>query len=202
MRIVLADDHRLFREGLCATLETVEAYNVVAQVGTAEALLEELGSTVCDHVFLDYHMPGGGALKALDSIKINFSKTKVIVLSGADVSSIYQRFIDLKADGVLIKDISSKLLLESVVQVINGEQIISPEIVEFIKADQSEITLREFQVMELIVTGLNNTQIAKQLNLSNKTIANHRYNLMQKLELKNSVELMHHALKIGLIPQS
>jgi DNA-binding NarL/FixJ family response regulator len=202
MRIILADDHRLFREGLCATLETVKTYSVVAQLGTADGLLNELSTTECDLVFLDYHMPGGGALKALSSIKSNFSKTKVIVLSGADVSSLYQSFIDLKANGVLIKDISSIELLNSVTRVIDGEQVIAKEIVEFIKANQSEITLREFQVMELIVSGLNNTQIAKQLNLSNKTIANHRYNLMQKLGLKNSIELMHHALKIGLISHS
>ena len=202
MRIVLADDHRLFREGLCATLETVAGYKVVAQLGTADALLEELGTTECDLVFLDYHMPGGGALEALGSIKSNFLKTKVIVLSGAEVSTLYRRFIDLNADGVLIKDISSELLLKSVERVANGEQVIAPGIIEFINANQSEITLREFQVMELIVAGLNNTQIAKKLFLSNKTIANHRYNLMQKLELKNSIELMHHALKIGLISQS
>lgn len=202
MRIVLADDHRLFREGLCATLETVETYTVVEQVGTADALLETLKTTECDLVFLDYRMPGGGSLRALGTIKTDFLNTKVIVLSGADVSPLYQSFVDLNADGVLIKDISSTDLLESVSRVISGEQVIAAQISEFINNNQSELTLREFQVMELVVAGSNNTQIAKELGLSNKTIANHRYNLMQKLELKNSVELMHYAFNIGLITQS
>jgi len=199
MRIILADDHQLFRDGLCAMLKLQPRYDVIDAVGSANELLQVLTHTQVDLVLLDYRMPGGGALSALSHIKSHYPGTKVAMLTGVSVSSLFQQFLTLKADGILIKDISSREMLSSINMIETGVCVLSPTVEEQLSGTNPQLTKREFEVLELIVEGLNNSKIAKQMNLSIKTVGNHRFNLMQKLELKNSVELMHYALDNGLI---
>lgn len=199
MRIILADDHKLFREGLRVVLETVTGYEVVAEVGNAADLKEEVARLRPDLIVLDYRMPGGGTVAVLEHVKLRYPEIKIIILTGVDSCALFQQLIDSRADGVLLKEMSAEETLESIKQVMSGKRVLSSCIGERALPGKPDLTAREFQIMELVVEGLNSTEISTRLNLSPKTVENHRYSLMKKLGLKNSVELVHYVRKHGLL---
>ncbi len=199
MRIVLADDHKLFRDSLKIVLETVSDYEVVAEVGNAPDLKEAVARLQPDLVIQDYRMPGGGALAVLEHLKQCFPEIKVVVLTGVDSGALLQQLLDSRADGVLLKEASAEETLASIKQVLSGQRTISAGVRERTLDERTLLTAREFQIMELVVEGLNSTEISERLNLSPKTVENHRYSLMNKLGLKNPVELVNYVRKHGLL---
>ncbi len=199
MRIILADDHKLFRDALRVVLETVPDYEVVAEVGNAPDLKEAVSQLQPDLVIQDYRMPGGGTVAVLEYIKQRYPEIKVIMLTGVDSGALFQQLLDSNADGVLLKEISAEETLASIRQVMSGKRALSPSVSERALPGRPDLTTREFQIMELVVEGLNSAEISARLNLSAKTVENHRYSLMKKLDLKNTVELVHYVRKHGLL---
>lgn len=199
MRIILADDHKLFREGLRVVLETVPEHEVVAEVGNAPDLKEAVTRLQPDLVIQDYRMPGGGTVAVLEYIKQRYPEIKVIVLTGVDSGALFQQLLDSRADGVLLKEMSAEETLEAIRKVKSGQRALSPTVRERAHSVMPELTAREFQIMELVVEGLNSMEISQRLNLSSKTVENHRYSLMKKLGLRNTVELVHYVRKHGLL---
>lgn len=199
MRIILADDHKLFRDALRVVLETVPDYEVVAEVGNAPDLKEAVSRLQPDLVIQDYRMPGGGTVAVLEYIKQRYPEIKVIMLTGVDSGALFQQLLDSNADGVLLKEISAEETLASIRKVMSGKRALSPGVSEQALPGRPDLTTREFQIMELVVEGLNSAEISARLNLSAKTVENHRYSLMKKLDLKNTVELVHYVRKHGLL---
>jgi DNA-binding NarL/FixJ family response regulator len=199
IEIILADDHQLFRDGIKTLLESVNDYRVVAEVNTAQALKETLTHTSANLVLLDYRMPGGGALTTLKYIKKRYPDTQVIALTGVQSTSLFKQLMDSDADGVLLKEISAQELLQAVAKVMSGEKVYSKSVQEEVRGHKSDLSNREFQVLDLVVEGLSNNEISERLSLSAKTVENHRYNLMNKLGVRNAVELMHYARRNGLL---
>lgn len=199
MRIVIADDHQLFREGLRLILSNESAWEVVAEVDNAEDLISSVKALQPDLVMLDYRMPGGGALSALEYIKKRYTDMKVIMLTGVQSRPLFLQMMAGKADGVLLKEMSAGELVKAVRQVLAGKKVSSPGVVQELGSDASDLTAREFQVLDLVLAGLNSNEIADRLSLSSKTVENHRYSLMQKLGVKNTVELMRYASRHGLL---
>jgi DNA-binding NarL/FixJ family response regulator len=199
MKIILADDHTLFREGLKIALETVPRYQVIGEFENVEGLRNGLQKQLPDLLIMDYRMPGGGSLAMLKYVKQRYQSLKVIMLTGINVGPVFQQFLESKADGILIKDMTGIQMMGAVESVERGEQVIAPAVEEYLHSEQPQLSSREYQVMELVLEGLNNTEMADRLNISVKTIGNHRFNLLQKLGLKNSVELTRYALQNGFI---
>jgi DNA-binding NarL/FixJ family response regulator len=199
MRIILADDHKLFREGLRVVLETVPNYEVVAEVGNAPDLKASVSQLHPDLVIQDYRMPGGGTAAELEHVKLRYPDIKVIVLTGVDSGALFQQLLESRADGVLLKEISAEETLKAIKKVMRGERVLSPAVRERAHPGKPELTGREFQIMELVVEGLNSTEISQRLNLSPKTVENHRYSLMKKLGLRNTVELVNYVRNHGLL---
>lgn len=190
MKIILADDHQLFREGLRALLEIDPDNLIVSEVDNTDALVANVAKFQPDLVLQDYRMPTGDAISTLHHIKEQFPDIKVIILTGMQSTKLFRQLIKSKADGIFLKEVSGEFLLQAVIDVMNGIRVLSPTVQESLANDTEELTSREFQVLELIIEGSNNKKIADQLNLSSKTAANHRYNLMQKLGVRNVAELL------------
>jgi DNA-binding NarL/FixJ family response regulator len=199
MRIILADDHQLVCDGLKKILDVVPEYEVIAQVGDTHTLMETIEGIYADLVFLDYHMPGGGAIPALQAIKQRFPHIKIIFLTGSGSGALLKQLLHTEADGILLKGITSEDLLDAVQRVMSGEKVISPSIEDRAQADELALTPREFHVLDLIVSGLANGQIATRLGVATKTVENHRFNLMHKLQVRNVAELVHLAHTHGLV---
>ena len=121
-----------------------------------------------------------------------------IVLTGVESGALFQQLYESHADGILLKEISAEEALDAIRRVMNGKRVFSSSVREHALPGQPELTPREFQVMELVVEGLNSTEIAERLNLSPKTVENHRFSLMKKRGLRNTVELVHYVRKQGL----
>ena len=199
MNIIIADDHLLFRDGLKIILETEANFNIIAEHDNAADLKEAVIELQPDLVIADYNMPGGGSLTTLEYIKKRYSEIKVIALTGVHSGVLFKQMLNAGADGIFLKEMSAQSMLESVKKVMAGERVFSQTVEQYIKPEQDKLTAREFQIMDFIVSGLSSKDIAEKLNLSVKTIENHRYNLMQKLGLKSSVELVQYAKKQGLL---
>lgn len=199
LRIVLTDDHALFRNGIRLLLESVEGYEVVAEFNNADELQRKLRGLKVDLVILDHRMPGGGSIAALEYIKKVSLNTKVIVLTGVRSGSLFQYLIDSHADGIILKDASSEELLSAVIKVVSGEKVLSPSVQDSLLKGKPNLTPREFQVLNMVVEGLSTNEIAERLGLSNKTVESHRYSLSHKLGVKNAVELVHYVQEHGLL---
>ena len=198
MQIILVDDHIIFRQGLKLLLEA-EGHEIIAELESAEALISKVQEVTVDLVLLDYRIPGGGSITALEYIKKRYEKIKVFVLTGVTSGNLYKALISSHADGVLMKMGSADELLAAIDSMNSGERYISKMVLEKISHEGAELTSRELQVLDLIFEGLNNSKIAERLTISNKTVDKHRTSLMRKLDVSNVVELMHVARQQGYL---
>jgi DNA-binding NarL/FixJ family response regulator len=199
MRVVIADDHQLFREGLRLILSFEPKWEVVAEVANAQDLMTVVQGETPDLVILDYRMPGGGAVSVLSYIKQRFSSTRVICLTGVNSAGLFRQLISCGADGVLLKEISAEALLSAVHKVMAGKQVLSESVKQQLDTDIAQLTSREFQIMDLVLQGLTTAEMSERLSLSPRTIENHRYSLMKKLELRNTAELIQFAQQHDLL---
>lgn len=199
IRIVIADDHQLFREGLQLILSSEPAWQVIAEVDNAEDLLTRVKTEQPELVMMDYRMPGGGSLSALEYIKKRYPEIKVIMLTGVQSRTLFSQMTACQADGILLKEMSADELKKAVKNVLLGKKVTSKGVAQELGSNAPDLTAREFQVLDLVLTGLNSAAIAQKLSLSSKTVENHRYSLMQKLGVKNTVELMRYASRHGLL---
>ncbi len=199
MKIILADDHNIFRDGLKLMLEGQADLSVVAEVDNADDLKQAVQEHQPDMVITDYRMPGGGSISAIDELRQLNTEMKIIVLTGVQSVSLYHQLLRSDVNGILLKNIGGKEMVEAINEVSDGKLFLSDYVKENLLSDQPELTLREFQVMDLVVEGLSSTEIAEKLNLSPKTVENYRCNLIQKVGVRNSVELVHYVRAQGLL---
>lgn len=199
MNIVVADDHQLFREGLRMILSLDPHWQVVSEVDNANDLKEAVQTHQPKLVMLDYNMPGGGALSVLSYIKQRFPSTHVICLTGVNSAVLFRQLLSCGADALLLKEISAENLLSAIRKVIAGKQVLSDKVKQLLENDVEKLTSREFQIMDLVVAGLTTSDISARLNLSTRTIENHRYSMMKKLSVRNTAELIQFAMQHGLL---
>ena len=180
-------------------LESVEGYEIVAELDNADELKRKVRGLKPDLVILDYRMPGGGSITTLEYIKTILPKTKVISLTGVRSGNLFRHLIDSHADGIVLKDASGEELLEAVKNVLAGQQVLSPNIRDKLFKGKPDLTPREFQVLDMVVEGLSTNEIAERIGLSKKTVESHRYSLSHKLGVRNAVELVHYVREHGLL---
>lgn len=198
MRIILADDHAIFREGLKLLLQSRHDQDVVAEIDNLANLKTELNKQHADLLILDYHMPGGDAAAVLGYCKKRYPELKIIALTGAQSGQILKQLVAAKADAVLLKDGASAELLLAIQQVMQGKSYFSDTVKAHIAEVALPLSTRELQVLKLIFSGLVNREVADKLALSPKTVDKHRENIMRKLQVNNLVELINkvHQLKL------
>ncbi|HKL16111.1 MAG TPA: response regulator transcription factor [Balneolaceae bacterium] len=206
-RIVIVDDHPLMRKGLASTLEAEPGYEVIAQFEKAEDVLDNFEKLEADLVIVDVSLPGMSGIELVKNLLFQFPDFLCLVVSRHEVSLYAERALRAGAKGYVMKFESSAILLKAVRKILNGGIFVSEEISEKLlqnamtgKSGRSESPIdvlsdRELEVFDLTGRGKSSSEIAEQLHLAIKTIETYRFRIKEKLNLKNSTELIYYAVK-------
>ena len=204
IRILIADDHPMFREGLRRILAGCPDINVADEASNGQEVFEKVWNNEYDMVLLDIAMPGTPGLEVLKRLKNEKPKLPVLVLSMYSEEQYAVRVIKAGASGYLTKESASEELISAIRRISGGRKYITSSIAERL-ADDVETTTekplhdtlsdREFEVYRMIAAGKTTTQIAEELFLSVKTISTYRSRILEKMQMKTNAELIHYAIK-------
>ncbi|MCB0033355.1 MAG: response regulator transcription factor [Anaerolineales bacterium] len=203
-RIVLADDHNVVRRGLAALLALEGGFEVVGEASNGEDLLQLVSEQAADVVILDLSMPRLNGLEALRRLKRAQENMRVLVLSMYDDEELIAQALSHGADGYILKDSMDDELFEALETVQKGERYLSGAIDKVVlnRAPSElsfELTAREHEVLQLIAAGHTAAEIADLMCISPHTANRHRANLMQKMGVRNQIELVRLAIQRGLV---
>jgi len=204
IRLLIADDHAIFREGLKHILEEHPDIVVADEVGNGQEVLDKVWKNPYDMVLLDIGMPGIPAIEVLKQMKNERPRVPVLVLSMYPEDQYAVRFIRAGASGYLTKESAPDELITAIRKITAGRKYITSSIAEKL-ADEVEpdagkpvhhaLSDREFEVFRLIASGKTVKEIGDALSLSVKTISTYRTRILEKMKMKNNAELMHYALQ-------
>jgi len=210
LRIVLADDHVMFRQGIRNILGTREDIEVVAEAGDGLQLLDVLKKTEADLVIMDISMPHLRGLEAAREIKKLTPRARILLLTMHKESEYVYASIQAGAEGYLLKEDADTELFEAIEKIRRGGYYLSPLLAssaahELIRhrlsgregAIPEELTLREREVLTLIAEGKSSKEIATRLFISARTAEHHRANIMRKLSVHNTAQLVKYAIQKG-----
>lgn len=211
-KIIIAEDHRLFREGIKALLESNSDFEIVCEAGDGLEAIRCTQEHRADLMILDLSMPKLGGISALKDIKRQFPEVKILVLTIHQSDQYVLETFEAGADGYCLKDASRNELLVAIESVLSGNTYLSPGISEQViegyiegrkklktKTTWDTITQREREVLKLLGEGYQNKEIAELLHISVKTVEKHRANIMSKLDLHNVAALTAYAMEKGLV---
>ena len=203
IRVLLADDHPLLRQGIRTVLEPVADICVVAEAANGQEALDRCDETPPDVVLMDIQMPGMDGVEATRRIHASHPQVAVLVLTVHDEPMLIQEAFKAGALGYLLKETASSSLAEAIRRVAQGEVVIYPSLVGKAvarpAAEEPALSARQREVLILVASGRSTKEIAQRLGLSVKTAETHRLHLMQKLGLHNPVELTKYALRHHLV---
>jgi two-component system, NarL family, response regulator NreC len=210
IRVLICDDHALFREGIRAILSSDSSLDVVGQAEDGKKAVEEALRLQPDVILMDVSMPAMIGYEAIREILKVEPKTRILVLTMYEEEEIIRRCLKSGAAGYLVKDTPAAHLLEAVHRVYEGGQYLSPRVLKKVVTEYAQdesapqtrydtLSSREREVLKLLAEGFSVKDIASQLNLSVKTAEAHKYNLMRKLDLHDRTELIKYALSKKLI---
>jgi DNA-binding NarL/FixJ family response regulator len=212
IRILLADDHHILRDGLRLLLERQPGFEVVAEAADGREAVRLAQEQCPDVAVMDIAMPGLNGIEATRCIKETCEGTAVIILSMHDDESYVLRALRAGARGYLLKDSLKSDLLDAIRAVVHGQSHFSPKVSQMLKEDyfreladkQKEdsfelLTTREREILQLAAEGKSNKEIANLLNLSLYTVDTHRSHILQKLNLHSVPELILYAVRKGII---
>jgi DNA-binding NarL/FixJ family response regulator len=210
MRIVLADDHSLFRDGIASLLEQA-GYEVVAQANSGQTALEVVRKHKPDLVLLDILMSGMGGIETLQIIKNEFPETRVVILTVSDADEDLFDSIRSGADGYILKGVKAEEFLDMLSGLERGEAAISRKTATRLisgfqtltqeKETRNKLSTRELETLELMGKGLSNRAIAERMFISQNTVKYHIRNILRKLTVQNRTEAVALALREGIIEE-
>jgi two-component system, NarL family, invasion response regulator UvrY len=204
IRILIADDHPMFREGLRRILAGCPDINVADEASNGQEVFEKVWNNEYDIVLLDIAMPGTPGLEVLKRLKNEKPKLPVLVLSMYPEEQYAVRVIKAGASGYLTKESASEELISAIRRISGGRKYITSSIAERLADDMEPaaekplhdtLSDREFEVYRMIAAGKTTTQMAEELILSIKTISTYRSRILEKMQMKTNAELIHYAIK-------
>jgi DNA-binding NarL/FixJ family response regulator len=212
LRVLIVDDHDLFRTGLRNLLEG-QGLQVTGEAATGSDAVRAVRESAPDVVVMDLNMPGMGGVEATRHIAALAPLTRVVVLTISDEDSDVMDAILAGACGYLLKDSSIDELMAGIHAAARGESLISPAIAakvlqrvratspqpEFAETIRSGLSDREIQVLKLIANGKDNALIAAELHISPKTVKNHISNILMKLQIENRIQAAVFAVRSGIV---
>ncbi|RXK82940.1 response regulator transcription factor [Filimonas effusa] len=205
IKVSIADDHEIVLSGLQKILADVNDITVTALYTNGDALLEGLVTNKPDVLILDIQMPGKKGTELAPIIKKKYPSVKIIVLSNVEIMAQIKRMLQMGCMGYLLKNTDSETFIKAIRTVYGGEQFLHEEVRKqmvnslFTPSHYVKITRREKEILQMIADELTTQEIADKLFLSTHTVDNHRNNLLQKLNVRNTAGLMKKAVEEGLI---
>ena len=212
IRILLADDHTLIRRGLRALLERQNGFAVVAEAADGRQAVEAAAAVSPDVAVIDIGMPNMNGIEAARRITEKRPETAVVILSMHADESYVLRALKSGARGYLLKDSPEEDLINAIRAVHNGKAFFSPEISKMLAEDYMRqmrqrgvedsyelLTPREREILQMLGEGNSNKDVAAKLNLSLHTVETHRGNLLEKLNLHSTAELILYAVRKGIV---
>ena len=217
IRIVVADDHPIFRDGLCKLLALEDDFEVVAQAQDGREVLEILQQCEPDILLLDLKMPGLDGLATLQRLQQSRNKTRVIVLTASDDKNEFVQAMKLGTSGIVLKQTATELLIKSIRKVHAGEiwldsHTTAAVIRQFVAAEEpvptaapasrererSPLSQREREIVALVAQGFKNKEMAEKMFISEQTVKNHLHNIFDKLGVSDRLELALYAIHNNL----
>lgn len=214
LKVLLVDDHPLFREGLRSMLAGQPAYRVVGQAGTAREALAQARASTPDIVLLDIGLPDANGIEVIRQLHTLAAPPRILVVSMHARLDLVAESLRVGALGYVLKDSAATNLLQGLAAVSRGDRYLDAAIVPqvLLRLDEyavrrsrpadpayETLTKREQQILRLLAEGRSVAAIATDLYISRKTVENHRCNIFSKLGFSNMVELVHYAARLGLI---
>lgn len=212
MRVLVADDHSLFRDGLISLLEA-GGFEVVGQVSNGRAAIEATLRLRPDVVLMDIDMPQMDGLQALRLIKQELPDTQVVILTVSDEDANLFEAVKSGADGYLLKSLTADQFFEMLDGLRRGEAAMTRQTTAHLMKGLAgvssqqplhsrDLTQREIELLQLMANGMSNKAIAKKLCVSENTVKYHLKNMMQKLGVQNRTEAVAHAIRVGLLDRN
>lgn len=204
MRVLIADDHVMIRNGLAQLLGTLEGIAETVQVANGDEVLAELALGKFDLLVLDLTMPGLSGAKLIECIRAEHARLPILVLSMHNEVQIAKRALQAGANGFATKGGDEDTLVSAIRKVAAGGRFVDPSMVMFDKkvaggaAAHEQLSERERQIMALFAKGRGVKEIADQLLISDRTVSTYKARLMHKLDLGNNAELIRYVAECGL----
>jgi two-component system response regulator NreC len=211
IRVLLADDHTILRDGIRALLDDQADIEVIGEAGDGQATVKMTAQLQPDVVVMDIAMPLLNGLEATRQIQRDFPQVKVLILTMHENEEYIRQVLAAGALGYVLKDAAARDLIGAIRAVYQGEAVLSPAITRLVIEDylrwgdirppdsSNGLTSREREVLQLIAEGYTNKEIAEILCISIKTVQSHRTNLMSKLDLHDRGELIKYAIQKKII---
>jgi two-component system, NarL family, response regulator YdfI len=204
IRILIADDHMVVREGLRTILSVEDDFEIVGEASDGRAAVEQAALLEPDLVLMDLRMPGMDGIEAIKQIKARRAGA-IVILTTYDDDDLIVKGLRAGAQGYLLKDASRRELFEAIRAAARGEALLPPGIAAKVVAHLADpartdgLSERERQVLELLAEGAANKEIAARLNITERTVKAHVTNILDKLGVNSRIEAVAHAMRAGLV---
>jgi DNA-binding NarL/FixJ family response regulator len=207
IRIVVVDDHALFRRGLVGLLSEMENFHVVGEASNGEEALGIIGKQAPDVVLLDINMPGMSGIETLSALRRRGLKSQVLMLTISQQEEDLLGAIRAGAQGYLLKNAEPETLQNTIKQVVAGKSVLAPEVTtqvfRLVRSGQlgssNVLTEREVEVLRNLARGLTTSQTGSEMFISENTVKTHIRHILEKLEVSNRAEAVARASQLGLI---
>lgn len=208
IKIIIADDHLMVREGLKQLLEIQGDIEVIGQADDGIQCLDMINKLKPDVVLLDINMPNMNGIQTLEVMRQNQNKTKVLILTIHNEIEYLLKAVEIGVNGYVLKDSDSSVLKKAIVAVYDGETYIEPSLTPLMKDrlekinkqnDDEILTRREIEVLKLLAEGLFNKEIAYKLSISEKTVKNHVSNIFKKIGVFDRTQAAVYAIKNNFV---
>jgi len=209
VKVILADDHVMMREGIRQLLEFDGSIKVIDEANDGEECLEKIAQNLPEVLLLDINMPKKNGIEVLEEIKKRKIRVKVLILTVHDEVEYLLKAVDIGADGYILKDSESAELKKAIHTVVSGESYIQPKLIPALNnrlvardVDKDKIdslTKRELEVLIQVANGMFNKEIATSLNISERTVKNHLSNIFKKIDVSDRTQAAVFAIKNDLI---
>ena len=208
-KIIIADDHKMFRDGITAIIEQERDIELIGEAGNAQEIFEMLDKSLPDILLLDITLGDSNGIEITKTLRVRYPELKVIIISMHSESSYVIKALEVGALGYLLKDAGKIEMLNAIRAVVTGSTYFGRQVSQILmshlsnnhnsvaKQENVMLTRREVEVLKLIAAEHSNQEVADKLFISIRTVDTHRRNLLEKLKLKNNAGLVRYALKNG-----